>query len=154
MLHHRHELRSIARLQSRIRLDFRGNRGARLTFVVVSWKDLGFGLQLQNNIEKAIEESRCVAGGKVRASGSTDKERIACKDPVFDQQAHGIESMTRSMPRLDSHGTNPEDFAVFQSKVGKWRRAEPMHDNRRAQLLAELAARRKMVGMGVHVDEV
>jgi len=47
-----------------------------------------------------------------------------------------------------------QHVAVVEPQVGVGRRTEPIHDHRRGQRLAELAAGGEMVGMGMGVHDI
>ncbi len=62
--------------------------------------------------------------------------------------------MARRMQRLDAHATDAQYLAIRQPKVGIGCRTETVHDHRHAQPLAHFPAGRKVVGVGVGIDEV
>jgi hypothetical protein len=57
-------------------------------------------IEPQYAVEQALEKRGGISSWQIRTPGSSDKERIAGEDAIFDGQAHRVARVARCMHRL------------------------------------------------------
>jgi hypothetical protein len=152
--HHLDKFAARPRLQARIAFDLGPDGGMAAALIIMGGIDLQGRVQFQQPIEQAVIERVGIASGKVGAAGGADQKRIAGKDPVVGQHAHGIPGMAGGVQRLQPHPANPQNLAIGQAEIGIGRGRQRVCHHRCAQFQAQLLGRREMVGMGVGVQHI